>query len=87
LIFGYKQRGPEAVRSTNVFYYLTYEGNVNLDAITDPVMKEALENQIRSFGQTPSQLLTEPHPPRSSPMNIVSSLSFSLSHEQVIKHL
>uniref|UniRef100_A0A8W8LE37 BEACH domain-containing protein n=1 Tax=Magallana gigas TaxID=29159 RepID=A0A8W8LE37_MAGGI len=30
LIFGYKQRGPEAVRSTNVFYYLTYEGSVNL---------------------------------------------------------
>ena len=40
LIFGYKQRGPEAVRATNVFYYLTYEGNVNLEAITDPVMKE-----------------------------------------------
>ena len=33
---------------------------------------QALENQIRSFGQTPSQLLTEPHPPRSSPMNLVS---------------
>ena len=40
LIFGYKQRGPEAVRATNVFYYLTYEGNVNLETITDPVMKE-----------------------------------------------
>ena len=40
LIFGYKQRGPEAVRATNVFYYLTYEGNVNLNAITDPVMRE-----------------------------------------------
>ena len=40
LIFGYKQRGPEAVRATNVFYYLTYEGSVNLENIDDPVMKE-----------------------------------------------
>ena len=39
LIFGYKQRGPEAVRATNVFYYLTYEGTVNLEAVTDTVMK------------------------------------------------
>ncbi|ESN92414.1 hypothetical protein HELRODRAFT_181462 [Helobdella robusta] len=70
LIFGYKQRGPEAIRSTNVFYYLTYEGSVNLDSISDPVLREAIENQIQSFGQTPSQLLTEPHPPRSSPMNL-----------------
>lgn len=32
--------GPEAVRATNVFYYLTYEGSVNLETMTDPVMKE-----------------------------------------------
>lgn len=43
LIFGYKQRGPEAVRATNVFYYLTYEGSVDLDAIQDPVMREVRE--------------------------------------------
>ncbi|XP_071951821.1 neurobeachin-like isoform X2 [Antedon mediterranea] len=70
LIFGYKQRGPEAVRATNVFYYLTYEDSVNLDSIEDPVMREAIENQIKSFGQTPVQLLTEPHPPRSSAMHM-----------------
>ncbi|XP_062992178.1 lipopolysaccharide-responsive and beige-like anchor protein isoform X2 [Elgaria multicarinata webbii] len=68
LIFGYKQQGPEAVRSLNIFYYLTYEGAVNLNSITDPVLREAVEAQIRSFGQTPSQLLIEPHPPRSSAM-------------------
>ena len=32
---------------------------------------QAIENQIRSFGQTPSQLLMEPHPPRSSAMHLV----------------
>lgn len=76
LIFGYKQRGPEAVRASNVFYYLTYEGSVDLDSITDPVMREAIENQIRNFGQTPSQLLMEPHPPRSSAMHL-SPMMFS----------
>ncbi|XP_045479576.1 neurobeachin isoform X4 [Harmonia axyridis] len=76
LIFGYKQRGPEAIRATNVFYYLTYEGSVDLDAIQDKVMKEAVENQIKNFGQTPSQLLMEPHPPRSSAMHL-SPMMFS----------
>ncbi|XP_076628561.1 A kinase anchor protein rugose isoform X5 [Colletes latitarsis] len=70
LIFGYKQKGPEAVRATNVFYYLTYEGSVDLDTITDSLIREAIENQIRNFGQTPSQLLMEPHPPRSSAMHL-----------------
>ncbi|NWJ04983.1 NBEA protein, partial [Crypturellus undulatus] len=91
LIFGYKQRGPEAVRALNVFHYLTYEGSVNLDSITDPVLREipeayfirdphtflltnnfvkAMETQIHNFGQTPSQLLIEPHPPRSSAMHL-----------------
>ncbi|XP_031781588.1 neurobeachin isoform X6 [Nasonia vitripennis] len=76
LIFGYKQKGPEAVRATNLFYYLTYEGSVELESIADPVMKEAIENQIRNFGQTPSQLLMEPHPPRSSAMHL-SPMMFS----------
>ncbi|KAJ8949537.1 hypothetical protein NQ318_005099 [Aromia moschata] len=71
LIFGYKQRGPEAVRATNCFYYLTYEGSVDLDSIHDKLMREAIENQIRNFGQTPSQLLMEPHPPRSSAMHLL----------------
>ncbi|GLV35236.1 rugose [Carabus blaptoides fortunei] len=76
LIFGYKQKGPEALRATNVFYYLTYEGSVDMDSISDPVMREAIENQIRNFGQTPSQLLMEPHPPRSSAMHL-SPMMFS----------
>ncbi|XP_030632108.1 neurobeachin isoform X2 [Chanos chanos] len=70
LIFGYKQRGPEATRALNVFHYLTYEGSVNLDSISDPALRKAMEAQIQSFGQTPSQLLIEPHPPRSSAMHL-----------------
>lgn len=33
LIFGCKQRGPEAVEAQNVFVHLTYEGEVDIDSI------------------------------------------------------
>ena len=64
LVFGYKQRGAEATKADNVFYYLTYEGAVDVDAIEDPTLLKATQDQIANFGQTPSQLLTKPHPPR-----------------------
>ncbi|KAL4635789.1 neurobeachin-like protein 1 [Arapaima gigas] len=66
LIFGYKQRGPAAVEALNVFYYCTYEGAVDLDAITNEKERKALEGMISNFGQTPCQLLKEPHPVRFS---------------------
>ncbi|XP_064167820.1 neurobeachin-like protein 1 isoform X1 [Anguilla rostrata] len=66
LIFGYKQRGPAAVEALNVFYYCTYEGAVDLDAITDEKERKAVEGMISNFGQTPCQLLKEPHPARLS---------------------
>ncbi|XP_010518173.1 PREDICTED: BEACH domain-containing protein C2-like [Camelina sativa] len=61
LIFGYKQRGKEAILANNVFFYITYEGTVDIDKITDPVQQRATQDQIAYFGQTPSQLLTVPH--------------------------
>ncbi|CAD6262751.1 unnamed protein product [Miscanthus lutarioriparius] len=61
LIFGYKQRGKEAIMANNVFFYITYEGTVDIDKITDPVERRATQDQIAYFGQTPSQLLTVPH--------------------------
>ncbi|XP_069053303.1 neurobeachin-like protein 1 isoform X1 [Lepisosteus oculatus] len=66
LIFGYKQRGPAAVEALNVFYYCTYEGAVDLDAVADEKERKALEGMISNFGQTPCQLLKEPHPVRLS---------------------
>ena len=64
LIFGYKQRGPAAVEALNVFYYLTYEGAVDLDAIADPRERASTEAQISHFGNTPTQLLQKPLGPR-----------------------
>ena len=74
LIFGYKQRGKEAHKANNLFYYLTYEGAVNIDAIEDPILRNATIEQIISFGQTPTQLFTKPHPQR----NINSDNSISI---------
>ncbi|GJP50837.1 hypothetical protein CLOM_g9994 [Closterium sp. NIES-68] len=64
LIFGYKQTGPEAVKAHNVFFYVTYEGAVDIDSIHNPVTRQGLQDQIKYFGQTPSHLFTAPHPKR-----------------------
>ncbi|XP_074576461.1 protein SPIRRIG-like isoform X2 [Curcuma longa] len=64
LIFGYKQRGKAAEEATNVFYHYTYEGNVDIDAVTDPTMKASILAQINHFGQTPKLLFQKPHPKR-----------------------
>ena len=64
LIFGYKQRGPEAVKADNVFYYLTYAGAVDIESIEDPAIKKATEMQIAHFGTCPMQIFTSPHPQR-----------------------
>jgi hypothetical protein len=64
LIFGFKQRGREAVTSLNTFVHVTYEGQVDLDSITDPVERESIIAQIQNFGQTPSRLERKPFPQR-----------------------
>ncbi|KAJ8319878.1 hypothetical protein KUTeg_001465 [Tegillarca granosa] len=57
-------KGPAAEEALNVFYYCTYEGAVDLDAVKDPRERKALEGMINNFGQTPCQLLKDPHPKR-----------------------
>ena len=64
LIFGYKQRGEEAVKANNVFFYLTYHDQVDLDSIVDPIEKSSIESQILNFGVCPLQLFKNPHPQR-----------------------
>lgn len=64
LIFGYKQNGEEARLACNLFHPLTYEGAVDVEAIRDPVERQAAIAQINSYGQVPRQLFTKPHPPR-----------------------
>ncbi|XP_049879652.1 protein FAN-like [Pectinophora gossypiella] len=61
LIFGYKQRGEEAIKANNVFHHVCYEGSVDLELIYDMNDRHALEVQIMEFGQVPKQLFTKPH--------------------------
>ena len=70
LIFGFKQRGREAVAALNTFVHVTYEGTVDLDAIEDPIQRESIIAQIQNFGQTPSRLERKPFPAR----NVVSAV-------------
>lgn len=77
LIFGYKQRGKFAVEAANVFYYLTYENAVDLDALEDPVERASVEDQIANFGQTPVQLFRKPHPKRGPPVPVARPLYYA----------
>ncbi|GAA5834941.1 hypothetical protein JCM9279_007151 [Rhodotorula babjevae] len=64
LVFGFKQRGQAAVEAVNVFSALSYEGAIDLDAVTDADERKAACSTIHSFGQTPRQLFAKPHPAR-----------------------
>ncbi|KAL8236293.1 hypothetical protein R6Q59_017374 [Mikania micrantha] len=85
LIFGYKQRGKAAEDAVNVFYYYTYEGSVDIDAVDDPAMKAAILAQINHFGQTPRQLFLRPHGKRRTdrklPLNPLKISSHLTPHE------
>lgn len=45
-LYRYKQKGPKAAEALNVFYYCSYEGAVDLDKITNPVEREAVEGKL-----------------------------------------
>lgn len=77
LVFGYKQRGKPAVEAANIFYYLTYEGAVDLDTMEDDLQRAAIEDQIANFGQTPIQIFRKKHPRRGPPIPIAHPLYFA----------
>ena len=54
------QTGEEAYKAYNVFHPYTYEGAVDIDSITDEVMREATIAQISAYGQTPTKLFKKP---------------------------
>ena len=66
MIFGYKQQGIEAEKAMNVFYYLTYESNVDIEKVNDPDLLKTLSTQMYYFGRTPTQIFSRPHPMKKS---------------------
>ena len=61
LIFGYKQNGKQAIDALNVFYFLTYEGAIEMQSIPEQNERCAILDQINEYGQCPRQLLAKPH--------------------------
>jgi hypothetical protein len=61
LIFGMRQQGEEALQAQNLFVHITYEGAIDIDEITDTIVRDATLAQIRNFGVTPSQLFYDYH--------------------------
>lgn len=82
LIFGYKQRGNEALKADNLFYYLCYEGSVDLSKIKNFAERKSLELQIQEFGQIPSQLFDTPHLARVKLTDLVEPSLDELSIEK-----
>lgn len=64
LIFGYKQRGENAIDAINVYLPITYEDGIDLTDPENLSIKDSLMNQAYNFGQCPTQLFTEPHGPK-----------------------
>ena len=63
LIFGFKQRGTEAVKHMNIFFPLTYEDALVVENIEDKEERVSIETQIAHFGQNPCQIIgNNPHP-------------------------
>lgn len=67
------------IQAANVFYYLTYEGAVDLESLEDTLQRSAIEDQIANFGQTPIQIFRKKHPRRGPPMPISHPLYFAPS--------
>eukprot|EP00811_Abedinium_folium_P013342 NODE_223_length_3358_cov_5.037450.p1 GENE.NODE_223_length_3358_cov_5.037450~~NODE_223_length_3358_cov_5.037450.p1 ORF type:complete len:1013 (+),score=329.58 NODE_223_length_3358_cov_5.037450:334-3039(+) len=72
LIYGFKQRGQNAVDALNVYYHVTYDSFDWADVV-DPD-RQAMEQQVKHFGQTSRQLFKEPHPCRHASAHMTSLL-------------
>jgi hypothetical protein len=76
LIFGHKQRGEAAVDAANVFHWMTYQGAMDLDSITDEKERAQKISVINNFGQTPTQVFQRPHPKKEN-VNKITKLDTS----------
>lgn len=81
LIFGYQNCGDEALKADNLFYYLTYDGAVDIEGIKDPIERLSIELQINEFGQTPKQLFKKPHAGRMTLTELAQKSTQQLTSE------
>lgn len=74
LIFGYQQRGEEAIKANNLFHPVSYEDGNNFKTMSE-MDKKIIQIQATEFGQCPTQLFTVPHPQRFSKESLNKYLS------------
>jgi WD40 repeat protein len=86
LVFGFKQRGPEAEKANNVFHWLTYDGAVSAAELErmGPDQRHAMQQQMAEFGQTPKQLFASPHPSRNAPPTELAATAGGLDAYQLL---
>lgn len=83
LVFGYKQRGQEAVDALNVFHQLSYSGYTSIkDSVFDDA--DLTSSIIHNFGQTPLQLFITKHPERFTEHFNRELISINKSPKQVL---
>jgi len=88
LIFGFKQNGPAAVESINVFHPSTYAGfDAKEGNDDDPIERSAKLTMIRSYGQVPRQLFRQPHPMSVQPLLNAKSVHRSAGLLPSVDHL
>jgi hypothetical protein len=71
-----KQRGPEAEKSDNIFYHLTYYDSDDLAKIQDESLRTEIALHIVDFGSCPTQLFHQPHPSKKIDRKSQSELHF-----------
>ena len=61
LIFGYKQKGVEAEKATNLFFDFTYEGSIDINKYKNKPNLDEYNSLISKvdIGQTPSQIFSK----------------------------
>ncbi|KAH9861669.1 hypothetical protein J1614_011422 [Plenodomus biglobosus] len=80
LIFGFKQRGDAAIDAANVYHWMTYQGAIDLDSITDEKERAQKISVINNFGQTPTQVFQRPHPQKE---NLAKPIKLDTSAESL----
>ncbi|KAJ6241521.1 beige/beach-related [Anaeramoeba flamelloides] len=85
LIFGYKQRGEEAIKAKNVFHPCTYQNDKENDQTMDPFERANLLSLINDVGQTPTQLFTEPHAKRKISKQLKNNYKIFLNSQVLLQ--
>lgn len=89
LIWGVYQRGDEAVAHKNLFFYITYVDDLEIQSIMDESLRTNMLTQVAQYGQIPTQLFTSPHPSRLTRQSaeLVPQQVYHLHHKTALQSI